>query len=107
MRGNRRISNYLNTIVPSAGGAIGCKPPQHIRVGAWRRLRGGAKRDCVSPPNEFATRASGVVSAAPLRSPSVLGRQELRARGGRRMRNGGPDVLPGPSAADVCETPER
>src|ERR1035437_1338219 len=39
MRGNRRTSNYLNTIVPAA-----------------------------------------------------LGRQELRARGDRRMRNGGPDV---------------
>ena len=33
-------------------------------------------------------------------------RQELRARGDRRMRNGGPGVLPGPSAADACEAPE-
>src|ERR1035437_4801497 len=42
MRGNRRTSNYLNTMLPSAGGAIGCEPPQHIRAGAWRRLRGAS-----------------------------------------------------------------
>ena len=50
MRSNRQTSNYLNTIVPSAGGAIGCEPPQHIRAGAWRRLRGVPGSSCDRAP---------------------------------------------------------